>query len=110
MRETKFRAWINDTMFYFDIPSSQHYRWDKNKLMQYTGLKDKNGKEIYEGDIVKEHPNKHVGEIKSHDTFLHFFVDWNSDYPDWSWSEMAYDHMSRIEVIDNIYENPELIK
>ena len=54
MREIKFRAWINDNMFYFDIHTAQYHRWNKGRLMQYTGLKDKNSKEIYEGDIIKD--------------------------------------------------------
>jgi len=50
MREIKFRAWdpVHKKIF---MP--QFDRMQTMLLMQYTGLKDKNGKEIYEGDIVK---------------------------------------------------------
>jgi uncharacterized phage protein (TIGR01671 family) len=66
-------------------------------LMQFTGLKDKNGKEIYEGDIVRSE----TYEINKHE------VIWFYTY----WQPFEY-YMSQIEedfeVIGNIYENPEL--
>lgn len=63
MREIKFRAWYRNSMRFFDKP--EDFKWffcgndgpertlTSCELMQYTGLKDKNGKEIYEGDILK---------------------------------------------------------
>ena len=76
------------------------------RLMQYTGLKDKNGKEIWEGDVVKfprqwwTHGDKefHIEEIKFGNGTFSFF---NSG--DWS---VESDEM---EVLGNIYENPELL-
>ena len=72
------------------------------EIMQFTGLKDKNGKEIYEGDFVQG-----GGCLKPHD------VRWN-DAGRWSFGESLLDFtqstMLLLEVIGNIYENPELRK
>ena len=69
-------------------------------LMQYTGLKDKNGKEIYEGDIVVEKNSKRYVVKWEEDTSSSS----NSSSCGFCWSKEEAKH---IEVIGNIYENPE---
>jgi uncharacterized phage protein (TIGR01671 family) len=69
VREIKFRAWDGRTMFNVDVLAISPCGWDCSdygkrgvslayqphiKVMQYTGLEDRNGKEIYEGDIVRD--------------------------------------------------------
>lgn len=68
-------------------------------LMQSTGLKDKNGKFIYEGDILKRYAGIEV-------------VQWDSEFTGFSpWVEPdGYINPSALEVIGNIYENPELLE
>ena len=90
-------------------------------LMQYTGLKDKNGVEIYEGDIIDfifwmyhEHESEthYIGKIDIDETLqastFIFHQDGNSCF--YALYELTFDSESDIEVIGNIYENPELLK
>ena len=82
---------------------------------QYTGLKDKNGKEIYEGDVVTacwydyEEPNHDMtGVVEFTQGWMAY---WIADYENKEFSEIngcGY-YSWTIEVIGNIYENPELL-
>lgn len=85
-------------------------------LMQYTGLKDKNGVEIFEGDIVKScrlvngHIYEYVGQVKFVD-FSWNIVDKKYTYdPFYNYTDGYPDEIWEIEVIGNIYENPDLLE
>lgn len=73
-------------------------------LMQYTGLKDKNGKEIYEGDIVSGWKDSHWHDGK--DRVLKE-VEWTDELAGFNIIQIE---MRTCEVIGNIYENPELLE
>lgn len=116
MRDFRFRAWHKDVK---EMLQNKHQGYEGNvfswlkegqpiEIMQYTGLKDKNDKEIYEGDIVYCNimtPRNSLIEFiegafcathsKTYPTDINFF------YPSTG---------CNIEIIGNIYENPELIK
>lgn len=142
MREIKFRAWdkknnemlSHNTLFNLDCSNEYpflglldgHYNHFLDKyhveITQYTGLKDKGGKEIYEDDIVKVNDfMEHIGIIKfgkhkSNDMSnsyecgnLGFYIEFNDEYhllrqDIYFWSGLG------IEVMGNIYENLELLK
>ena len=120
----KFRAWdkLNNEMsvveqinFYRGEFESIGYgvsslrEADKIELMQSTGLKDKNGKEIFEGDIVDYKGREAV--IKWHGSYASFiyrFVDGLQErVSDWDPLFLACYHF---EILGNIYENPELLE
>ena len=118
-----FRAWdkLNNEMYVveqinFDCGEFESIGYgitnlrgaDKIELMQSTGLKDKNGEEIFEGDIVDYKGRKAV--IKWHGSYASFiyrFVDELKErVSEWHPLFLAYYHF---EVIGNIYENKELL-
>lgn len=106
MREIKFRAWdktlkvFNDAGYELDCDGRMIVQ-DDCVLMQYTGLKDKHGREIYEGDIVST-ANGDLS-VKFYDGG--FMADRDGHF------DRLQAHLTKTwEVIGNIYENPELLK
>lgn len=146
MREIKFRAWnkeekkidnwkslLNCNSIWFSrLISGQEKKY--HELMQYTGLKDKNGKEIYEGDILKGirvnwycpgHPENNTDLVNN------YLICWNDEKHAFTRKTIDLARNERsgkfsgegslsfnderadeniIEVIGNLYENPELLK
>ena len=108
MREIKFRAWDKEKKYMIDWSNSicaqeicyhigcEQKLGDNVEIMQYTGLKDRNGVEIYEGDILQiEWLKPTTVEVKWKNQGWHPYVEQgNTEY----------------EIIGNIYQNPELIK
>ncbi len=123
-REIKFRCWNEATknmINWRDTEKTFHIRINLPEcvLLQFTGLKDKNGKEIFEGDVLKfvfEPSKKHKKGIVHHHQVI-----WYDKKSKWSLrrtDEKGNLHIVGIgkldidtyEVIGNIYENPELLE
>lgn len=86
-----------------------NYDFDEIVLMQSTGLKDKNGKEIFEKDIVDYKGRKAIVKWHgSYASFIYEFVDeLQNRTKEWQPLFLSYYHF---EIIGNVYENPELLE
>ena len=113
MREFKFRAWDKKTNKIYQITDIDFNNYLANgvcdgeweefstcNLLQYTGLKDKNDVEIYEGDIVKGNYLRGIGVVEWNKYFCKFDIS----------HRMNISPSDVFEVIGNIYENKELLK
>lgn len=123
----KFRAWLKEEYRMTDVREmtfidgevylisdvTGFYAYEEFKLMQSTGVEDKNGKEIFEGDIVKYKGgwNTFTEEVAYDKNFGGFGVmDADADII-FTFGELFADiDLSSLEVIGNIYENPELLE
>lgn len=144
MRERKFRAWDKDNEHmaysdkheweysfsfdgkignlacavnccYCDTFGDEHDDWiELDNIMDYTGIKDKHDKEIYEGDIVKCYADT---DENGNDLYFFYKVVWHENYHCW-WlgdiytneDEYLHEYNSEdIEVLGNVYENAELL-
>ena len=122
MRELKFRAWDKKENRMFKVfgltwhygiflieekGRSRKHGSGETELMQYTGLKDKTGKEIYEGDIIEYRPvkpSKRTGELVFTSRKV-FVVEYKHSY---RYIGFNMGKTAHSRVIGNIYENEEL--
>ncbi len=124
MREIKFRAWIKEYKKMTEVVSlyiaantiatsetfgikehaiKNRFVIDREaELMQFCGLKDKNGAECYESDLVKS--NEWIYQVVWGD------LGWEFELISRNWSPKNYFSPQHFEIIGNIYENPELLK
>jgi len=122
MKEIKFRSWTGSRMMFKELDDNNWYDsikttakpltlrstsdCNKYKIMQYTGLKDKNGVEIYEGDIVRfprmDSDEYYVGIIQIDNAWSGVNIRWLTGY--------CSPYPFKLEVIGNIYENKDLLE
>lgn len=127
----KFRAWEKETQTMLDVSLidfkksvlvGEHWEFgetnfinfDDVNLMQSTGFRDKNGKEIFEGDIITN--GQDVMCMKRHNT-LGFYLEQKEkveflagDIELDDFEECAEEISKMVEIIGNVYENPEMLE
>jgi uncharacterized phage protein (TIGR01671 family) len=131
-REIKFRCWDainNKWLLGYDLPNLGGFSMkgevmlfgeysntlntfrlqdlDKCVVMQYVGLKDKNGKEIYEGDVIDYGTDKNM-VVMWHQKFASFVLRKEG----WAFAHFfgeAIEHSDKCEIIGNVFEHPNLV-
>lgn len=111
-REIKFRAWsptLNKFVCWYQQSLTMTGDTRQLYLLQYTGLKDREGREIYEGDIVRVYENDNgYFEVIFKNDYVGGWVLKNPSHHEWV--SLGARKMDHIDVIGNIYENPELLQ
>ena len=127
MREIKFRAWVKDRKAIFEVIlidyvskkvtyivertghllNIRHDKFNDIELMQYTGIKDKDNKEIYEGDILFESFGERYYKVVFENGS--FRAEFKGDFEEYSFDLIDVVAQS-CEVIGNIHENSKLME
>ena len=130
MREILFRGKTVDGKWVYGTPVFQDgytliWYWDSEEFAfaqyvvipetvgQYTGLTDKNGKKVFEGDIVKIKDYSKGCALNFEQPTSNWVVKWNDKYAQFTIDYMSiipYKHFDESEIIGNIHDNPELLK
>ena len=120
----KFRAWDKETKTmidvslinfeehsilggYWEFGQTESIKFDEIELMQSTGLKDKNGKEIFEGDILKS--NKYITSV-FYERGAYCVKFSRTPNTTVTMNVISFIEKYKTKIIGNIYENPELLE
>jgi len=135
MEQIKFRAWdktskimldvvsvvfiggVTDQKIVMQTPDKPHEQWnsfrDQVEIMQFTGLLDKNGKEIFEGDIIKTNEGLRFVVEDSGGFGTENKEDYGKDWlnvSSFEWLIETIENKGGVEVIGNVFENSDLLK